>query len=153
MLYMPMPDEVQLQSLFIRCYEDRKLVSIPYLRAKDKPMLAVALKSLESVQPGEFGIPTAEPGSALLDKNSIDLVIVPGVGFAPNGARLGMGGGFYDRFLTEQQPYAARIGLAFDCQLAEELPFEDYDQFMHIIITESQMIVCKKFALPYYGRN
>jgi len=56
---------------------------------------------------------------------------------------LGMGAGFYDRFLSESEPQALRIALCFDCQLAEKIPMEVHDQRVEAIITETRFIDCR----------
>ncbi|MFM2092663.1 MAG: hypothetical protein RLZZ127_3152, partial [Planctomycetota bacterium] len=56
------------------------------------------------------------------------LVLVPGTGFAPAGARLGQGGGYYDRTLAGLDPYSLAIGVGFSCQWLAELPCEPHDE-------------------------
>ncbi len=56
------------------------------------------------------------------------LVLVPGTGFAPAGARLGQGGGFYDRTLATLDPASLAVGIGFACQWLTELPCEPHDQ-------------------------
>ena len=70
---------------------------------------------------GPFGIPepTADSGTA----------------FDEQGTRLGMGGGYYDRFLPRCGK-AVRVMAAFEAQRAEELPADDTDAPMDIIVTE-----------------
>jgi 5-formyltetrahydrofolate cyclo-ligase len=72
----------------------------------------------------------------------IELVVVPGVAFARNGARLGRGGGFYDRLLAHPQLKALRVGLCFEECLAENLPEDAHDQRMHWVVTDRQCIEC-----------
>ncbi|MCW5208768.1 hypothetical protein VU10_00855 [Desulfobulbus sp. US1] len=62
----------------------------------------------------------------------------------PLGGRLGYGGGYYDRFLTQDAPQARRIGLAYALQMVEQVPMEAHDQYMDMIITEQQAYACKK---------
>ncbi len=65
-----------------------------------------------------------------------DLIIVPVLGFDKDNYRLGLGGGWYDRFLAAQ-PQALKIGLAFrDSFVAEGLPREPHDIPLDTIITE-----------------
>lgn len=60
-----------------------------------------------------------------------DIVLVPGLAFSPQGARLGRGGGYYDRFLASCPPGVHTWGLAFACQILESLPQEPHDQRVH----------------------
>ncbi|HUD91355.1 5-formyltetrahydrofolate cyclo-ligase [Sphingobium sp.] len=67
-----------------------------------------------------------------------DLVVVPLLAFTANGHRLGQGGGHYDRWL-DAHPEVPAVGLAWDCQLAEELPIEDHDRALVAVVTPTRM--------------
>ena len=66
-----------------------------------------------------------EPQGPALPYDIVDFVIVPGLAFTPDGARLGYGGGFYDRFLP--QLHAPNVGVCFAEQLLDALPVEPHD--------------------------
>jgi 5-formyltetrahydrofolate cyclo-ligase len=66
----------------------------------------------------------------------LDLVMVPGVGFARDGARMGNGQGYYDRLLGQVRPETSLIALAFECQLFEELVVGPHDVHMDKVVTE-----------------
>jgi 5-formyltetrahydrofolate cyclo-ligase len=79
-------------------------------------------------------------GGQELSASAIDLVITPAVAFDRTGARIGYGGGFYDR-LFDEAPQAQRIGIAFSVQLrAEPLPSGASDRPVSVIVTESEVI-------------
>jgi 5-formyltetrahydrofolate cyclo-ligase len=80
-----------------------------------------------------------------VDPASIDTVLIPGSVFDVTGGRLGYGGGFYDRFLSNSAPQATRIGLAFSRQLVDRVPMEPHDQYMDFLVTEEQIFDCKRF--------
>ena len=61
-------------------------------------------------------------------------LLVPGVGFDKDGARLGRGKGFYDRYLEGKD--VLRIGLAWSEQMVDKIPVEAHDSHMDFIITE-----------------
>ena len=67
-----------------------------------------------------------EPGD--VDPASLDVVVVPGLAFTPDGRRLGQGGGHYDRFLRQLRPGCLTIGAAFAEQIVDDLPHEDHDE-------------------------
>ena len=139
-----MPEEVQLYELMDICLAEGRQVSLPLIKCKGV-MVPALLPSREALVADEYGIATVRAeGRRELAPGSLDLVIVPGVAFAPNGARLGLGAGFYDRFLEEQAPQAVRIALAFDCQLAADIPMEKHDQRVEAIITETRFIDCRR---------
>lgn len=65
-----------------------------------------------------------------------DLLLVPCVGFAPGGFRLGYGGGFYDRTLGAPGPHPATLGIAYALGLVPELPVEVHDIALDGVLTE-----------------
>ncbi|MBM4292619.1 MAG: 5-formyltetrahydrofolate cyclo-ligase, partial [Deltaproteobacteria bacterium] len=70
---------------------------------------------------------------------ALDALLVPGVGFSPSGARLGLGGGFYDRTLaaTPQRTSAPlTFGVAFSLQITEGLPVDPWDLRVAALVTE-----------------
>jgi 5-formyltetrahydrofolate cyclo-ligase len=75
-----------------------------------------------------------EPGD--LDPTLLDVVVVPGLAFTPAGARLGRGGGHFDRFLTRLGEGCLRIGVAFREQLVTELPTADHDIAVDVVVTD-----------------
>jgi 5-formyltetrahydrofolate cyclo-ligase len=64
-----------------------------------------------------------------------DIALVPGVAFTRAGARLGRGGGHYDRWLAATPVIS--IGIAFDIQLVDELPLEPHDRSVDFVATPS----------------
>ena len=75
-----------------------------------------------------------------LPQEQFDLIIIPVLGFDKQCYRLGLGGGWYDRFLVHQRD-ALKIGLAWqDCFVPEGLPHETHDIVLDKIITETGII-------------
>ena len=71
-----------------------------------------------------------------MEPQDLDLVMVPGVGFARDGARMGNGQGYYDRLLNRVRPDAPLIALAYECQMFPELAVGPQDIYMDMVITE-----------------
>jgi 5-formyltetrahydrofolate cyclo-ligase len=76
------------------------------------------------------------------DFSSLDLIIVPGLAFSSNGDRLGMGGGYYDRFLAEVA--APKIGLVSEQLLLDSIPSTAHDVTMDLVVTEAAVYDCHK---------
>lgn len=67
-----------------------------------------------------------------------DVVFCPLLGFTANGARIGYGAGHYDRWLAAHPPRLA-IGLAWDCQLVDDLPTEPHDVPLSAVVTPTRL--------------
>ena len=65
------------------------------------------------------------------------LVLVPGLAFTRDGARLGRGGGFYDRLLHGQAANACKDGICFEVQLVEFVPSEPHDVVLDAVVTDA----------------
>jgi len=89
----------------------------------------------DALRPNRYGIP--EPAGEAGPGDAIDLLLVPLVGFTESGFRLGMGGGFYDRYLSRQGA-ALAIGLAYCCQREDDLETlrQPWDRPVNGIVTE-----------------
>ena len=143
MLYMAMQDEVQLDELIAMVLKDGKKAAIPLVTGAGL-MEAVELSDMADLVPDKYGIKTvSEEKRRLIAPDKIDLIIVPGVAFDKAGHRLGMGGGFYDRFMLRASR-AVRAALAYDCQLLAAVPAEVHDLTVDYIITEKQNIALTK---------
>jgi 5-formyltetrahydrofolate cyclo-ligase len=88
------------------------------------------------LSPGMFGILEPPRSAPRIPAERIDLFIVPGIAFGPDGARIGWGKGYYDATLATS-PLATRVGYAYDCQIVDEVPRSPADAPMHFLITES----------------
>ena len=126
--FWSLPDEISTHN-FNEIWCERKQILLPVV-VGDKLELR-RFEGVEKMKKGAFGI--MEPqGEAFTDFDSIDLAIIPGVGFSPQGARLGRGKGYYDRLLPNLR--CPKIGLALPCQIADEIPTEEWDIFMDEVI-------------------
>lgn len=105
------------------------------------------------LRPNRFGIP--EPrfrSNRVRPPWTLDLVLLPLVGFDTEGGRLGMGGGFYDRTFAfiRQRPCPAPqlLGLAHDIQKVEKLPVESWDIPLDGIATDCRFYRARRLADP-----
>ena len=141
--YAAMEDEVQTETLISSLLGMGKRVAIPFVTGK-RVIEAVLVPSMDALEYGAYHILTVkEEQRIIVPPQEIDCVLVPGVAFGLDGARLGMGGGYYDAFLPKAGQ-AARIALAFHCQIAERIPQETYDCGVDWIVTEQGVFKAKK---------
>jgi 5-formyltetrahydrofolate cyclo-ligase len=68
---------------------------------------------------------------------SLDIVIVPGVGFSREGGRMGNGQGYYDRLLGRVRLDCRLIAVCYESQLFDDLVVAPHDVFMDKVVTEA----------------
>ncbi len=136
MLYLSTPLEVDTAPLALRCFQDNKTVVVPKVSWDQKRMLPVEITSLQTgLTSTQHGILEPIAGKPI-PVDLIDLVVVPGLGFTPNGYRIGRGMGFYDRFLAQPEFMGLSCGLAFEEQVLEEIPVLDHDVPLSMLVTD-----------------
>ena len=91
--------------------------------------------NLNQLESGLYGIPQPSHNpSTLVDPSAIDLFLCPGFAFTETGQRLGKGGGYYDRLLSQRSNSSRLIGICFTEQVLLNLPNEEHDiRVEHII--------------------
>ena len=95
----------------------------------------------ESLEDGEFvtssiGIKEPAPGKPEASGRSIDVVVLPAVAYNEEGARLGMGGGYYDRYLEKYQ--IRTLGICYAACRQTALPHDATDRRLEACITEQK---------------
>lgn len=135
-------NELDTRALIRCCLEQGRRVIVPVVRPGSKTLGHAEIESLDELQPDRWYLLTPPPGAErwLYRLAEIDLILVPGVAFDPQGNRLGLGGGYYDRFLAQIR--APRAGLTYDQLLLPELTPEPHDIRMDLVITPSRTIRC-----------
>lgn len=113
-------------------------LALPHFSGRNAPMTFrhhTDPYAQDDLEVGPFGIlqPSAEAETLVPD-----VLFVPLVGFTAEGARLGQGGGHYDRWLAEHPPLLA-VGLAWDAQLCDALPSEAHDRPLDAVVTPTRI--------------
>jgi len=98
------------------------------------------VRSMDDLQRGAMNVWEPHAHCPPIDIAALDIILVPGLAFTRKGARLGRGGGYYDRLLAQPACRAERIAVAFDVQIVDHIAVESHDQHIHQIITESGLI-------------
>ena len=129
-VYMAQDGEVDLQPIIDACWQRGIAVALPVISGRDLSFRAYRPET--TLRRNRFGIP--EPANAELLPPTT--VLAPLVAFDDQGHRLGMGGGFYDRYFAAH-PEARRFGIAHDCQRADALPSDAQDIPLTAVATET----------------
>lgn len=102
-------------------------------------MTARRVFSLDELVPGAYGIWTPREDCPEILPGEIDLILVPGTAFDRRGARLGQGGGYYDRFLPRTAGF--RMGVCHDFALLDRVAQQPHDQRMDAVVTPGGIIL------------
>lgn len=144
MVYLPVPGEVDIAPLALRCFQEGKTVCVPRMDWKERHMQAAEITGFDdSFETRKHGV--REPAAGRPVSNlDIDLIIVPGLAFDTFGRRLGRGGGFYDRFLSQPEfrkaGAVASVGVCFDFQIIPAVPHVAHDVPVHAVVTDRRAI-------------
>lgn len=141
--YASFRSEVATFEAIAKTLELGKTVLVPRVNTEDLSLDLYQITGSEELSPGYMGIPepTASP-AARRDVGSADLVVLPGAAFDERGGRIGYGKGCYDRLLAEAGPRPALLALAYEEQLASEIPVQAHDISVGTIVTDRRVILC-----------
>lgn len=141
-LYASLPSEPATRPIFEAAQHDKPDARLFFpLMREDKSLKLYQVKDWDSDLQATNSV-IFEPDPALCPSVApaeLDLILVPGLGFAAEGCRLGRGGGSYDRLLAQLSPTCQRIGVFFSCQELPELQVEPHDQPLDLLITENEL--------------
>ncbi len=121
--YLPYNQEVRTVPILQKAIADGKRVAVP--KVYGDTMKFLWLDDLSQVEKSEMGIPEPVADEPVADDPTA-LVLMPGVAFTKDGARIGYGGGYYDRFLAAE-PSHPTVALCYEFQIVETLPTEEFD--------------------------
>ena len=133
-----MPIEFSLEKVVTLARNMNKTIVVP-VTLPHRQMKFAYWDEKTAFQKNSFGV--EEPIQPIwVDEKQIDLVIVPGLAYSKKGERLGFGGGYYDRFIEQQD--LSTISLAYQEQVYEEAIWnvEEFDQAVQILITKEGVI-------------
>jgi len=142
LFYVSYGNEVYTHDMIKECLKNGKNIIVPISNIEKRSLVLSELKDWNDLEPGSYGI--LEPKKDKIIEmliESIDIIIVPGVGFDELGCRIGHGAGYYDNLL-KKSINATHIGLAFEFQIVEKVPIESHDLPVDKIITEKRRIDC-----------
>ena len=144
-LYVSTQHEASTALLLQKAWQEKLAVFLPRCTARQGVMDFVACTGMDDLCPAKFNLLEPKPtlpaaplySAALLP----DLIIVPALAFDRKGYRLGYGGGYYDRYISQMpSPPPLLVGLAYAIQLVPTLPVAAWDRPMHGICTEESIL-------------
>jgi 5-formyltetrahydrofolate cyclo-ligase len=145
--YIDSASEVRTRSFIPRAMELGKKVIVPYCTQDEQGediLKLFPLESFDELEVGAFRI--LEPKVALRDRpekqwdiRDVDLILVPGVVFDRRGGRIGHGWAYYDKLLRLARPDCWLVGLAYECQVVDEVPMGPQDVYMDLVVTEQNV--------------
>lgn len=138
-VYLAGPGEAPATAYARHFYEAGFKIALPWFAHRNAPMMFREWSSpwaddmLEPSPWKRISQPAADACELVPD-----VLFIPLIGFTDKGDRLGQGGGHYDRWL-QAHPFTVPIGLAWDCQLTDQLPCETHDQKLHAVVTPTRI--------------
>jgi 5-formyltetrahydrofolate cyclo-ligase len=134
--YYPIGSEVNTLNILSTVLSSKKHLTLPRVEHTGSISFAEVNDLDKDLEPGKYKI--KEPKHHCPKMHEMDLVLVPGIAWDEHGHRLGYGKGYYDRYLASIT--ATSIGLAFDFQVLENIPHENNDLRVNLIVTEKRVI-------------
>ena len=134
--YVSIHTEVDTRELLAYFLKEGYRIAVPKVTNQEAhEMKFYEIFHLSDLEKGFHGIyePVSE-GKKELTSNGI--MIVPGLGFTKQKDRLGYGGGFYDSYFSRLNTDIFKVAFAYECQMVSELPIEETDHKIDMIITE-----------------
>lgn len=146
-IYLSINKEVDTFLLIRKLFKANKNIFVPWTSVEEKKIIPVRISETNfrhDLVPGFHDI--LQPDDKLLARGydcggTIDVAICPGSLFDIRGARVGYGGGYYDRLLCREEfKKVLKVGICFDFQLVGKLEQQDHDVPMDCIITENRIV-------------
>lgn len=135
MLFYGMGNEPDTQMLIQTLLLQGKTVALPKCLPKRR-MKARIVRGLDDLRLGAFGIPEPIEDCPAVERDRIDLILVPNVCCDKQGYRLGRGAGYYDRYLAGYTGFT--VALCPEQWLQETLPTDEFDLPVQLVLTEQK---------------
>jgi 5-formyltetrahydrofolate cyclo-ligase len=136
--YLPIGSEADVLPLLRALAAQGARLALPVVPGKAAPLLFRAWRPGEGLEQGVYGTSHPPPAAPELEP---DLLLVPLLAFDASGARLGYGGGYYDRTLAalRRRRGTVAVGIGFEAQLFPGLPVGAHDERLDFMVTEQRV--------------
>lgn len=136
--YMSIGSEFATRAFVEHTLAQGKTLLLPRV-VRGSPLLSLHVVNdlARDLQPGVWGIPQPRPEcTEVTQPFDFEWILVPGLAFTPEGARLGYGAGYYDRLIAACSQKPRLVAAAFTAQIVDTMPCTAYDQKVDWIVTE-----------------
>ncbi len=130
--YAPTRYEVDITPVFAEALRLGKRLAFP--RCIGKGVMTFHVAEPSELEVGAYNIRAPREDAPLLSDTGASVCLVPAVVFDTHGYRIGYGGGYYDRFLSEYE--GTTVGIARTGFVLPDLPHGHFDRTVHAIVTE-----------------
>ena len=137
MIYLSFGWEIDTWPIVEDLQRSGREVYVPVVRKRPKGLVPTLYTTKESLAPAVFGILEPPPGTPTVEPDRLDLVVVPGLAFSQEGYRIGYGGGYYDRLLSNTS--APTVGLVYTAFIRALDP-DPWDQPVDFLAAERGLI-------------
>lgn len=140
--YVSKDTEVSTRVLIRTALGQEKRVLIPVIKKGEIDLFFSEIKDLgKELSPGTFGILEPKPEFVReVSLDVVDMIFVPGIVWDREGYRLGWGRGYFDRAIKKLPAHVRSAGLAFNMQLVNRVPRDQFDVPVDMVVTESRVI-------------
>ena len=132
-MFYPLPDEIDVLPIAERAKASGWRVVMPRMASGEEAEMEFYDFSEEQMAEGKLGVLEPQMGDPI-GVEEIDLMVVPAVAFTADGARLGRGKGYYDRYMARSGFRAYTIGVGYAHQILSDLPQEAHDRRVDRVI-------------------
>jgi len=139
--FLAIGEEINPGRLMSRLHRQGTTISLPVMVGKGRPLEFRAWAPGAPLKTVVWGIREPEDTAPVVEP---DVLLVPLLAFDRTGARLGYGGGFYDRTIEElrRRKPIITVGLAYASQEVDAVPHLDYDERLDWVLTPEGLIRC-----------
>lgn len=150
-LYSPIRHEVDTEGIFHAARRLGKTTAYPLVTRERHVLRFFSVDEPNQLIPGTYGIKEPDAHSTPeIAVHELDVIFIPAVLLDMDGFRLGYGGGYYDRLLSDPAMRAHTTAVVYDFQVVGRLPRQDHDVPVDRIVTENRVITGAQIHPPLY---
>ncbi|MCF8001226.1 MAG: 5-formyltetrahydrofolate cyclo-ligase [Halanaerobiales bacterium] len=147
MIFVSFKNEIYTHELIKKWLNDgEKKIYVPYIESNIDQMKISQIEDFDKdLEKGVYNI--LEPKEKVKKESNnydLDIIVVPGLIFSKDGYRIGYGGGYYDKFLSSVSDEVKKVGIVYSDFVVDDLPVDDYDIPVDLIMTERETIIPKR---------